>query len=146
MQRGIQEAPWRFGAVQRTPRACPHGRARAWRGRGHRSISTALWTPAKISKLVRPEPMAAQKPARALLSRAYPSIKITGMANLCEKVFYESMGRALLPRGLPLSKCLIANRRLDSAAPILRHFLSIKLERLTLYNKDVYLAQICGKL
>lgn len=120
MQCGILEAPWRFGAARRTPRACPHGRARrAWQGRGHRSISTALWTPAKISKLARLEPMAAQKPARALLSRAYPSIKITGMANLCEKVFYESMGRALLPRGLPLSKCLIATRRLDSAAPIL---------------------------
>lgn len=53
-----------------------------------------------------------------------------------------------MPRALPLSKCLIANQRLDSAAPILWHFLSpsIKLERLLLYNKDVYLAPSCGKL
>ena len=69
--------------------------------------------PCQIAKQARLEPLAAQSPARAPLSRAYPSIKITGMANLCEKVFYESMGRTLLPRGLPLSRCLIANQRLN---------------------------------
>lgn len=70
------------------------------------------------------------------------------MANLCEKVFQESVGRAVLPRGLPLSERLIGAQMLGSAAPLLRHFLplSIKLEGLVLCDRDVYLAHICGQL
>lgn len=99
-QRGI---PDRWGCAGDPKGLTPWEGTHVARG-GGTDLSTALWTPARF-----PSP----------LSRAYPRIKITGTANLCEKVFSESMGRTLLPRGSPLSACLIANRRLDPAAPLL---------------------------
>lgn len=49
-----------------------------------------------------------------------------GLANLCEKVLCESMGRSLLPGGLPHCKCLIANQRLDSGFPLSDTFVSVR--------------------